>query len=310
MKMYMVMKFFNRKNTCKAVEFIYRFAASSRRGIAYKRHYRNIARILKLYQDDRGIIILSNNFTDSIAEDLIFFLQDKGYMKSTVYGYFGKICTMFRRMSKRGYEVDFSFEEIQTDDEYANTVAISSDEIERIYHLKIKNKERDVVRDRFVCNCLIGMRYSDFSQLTTMNIFDSRIIRKTQKTGESVEVPLHRIVREIINKYNGNFPTYDKSLQNYNKIIKNVCKQAKLTDKVLWERTVGHKVIRKTMKRYELIASHTARRSFATNAYLAEIPVARIMLITGHKTEAAFFRYIRISKKENARILSEHPFFK
>jgi hypothetical protein len=36
----------------------------------------------------------------------------------------------------------------------------------------------------------------------------------------------------------------------------------------------------------------------------------RIMLITGHKTEQAFFRYIRVEKKENAKALSELPFFK
>jgi hypothetical protein len=33
------------------------------------------------------------------------------------------------------------------------------------------------------------------------------------------------------------------------------------------------------------------------------------MLLTGHKTEEAFFKYIRIGKEENARELSEHPFF-
>ena len=36
----------------------------------------------------------------------------------------------------------------------------------------------------------------------------------------------------------------------------------------------------------------------------------RIMLLTGHKTEQAFFKYIRIEKEENAKILAEHIFFK
>lgn len=63
------------------------------------------------------------------------------------------------------------------------------------------------------------------------------------------------------------------------------------------------------MEKWQVISSHTARRSFATNAYLAGIPVFRIMLITGHKTEESFFRYIRIGKAENARELAQHPFF-
>jgi len=77
----------------------------------------------------------------------------------------------------------------------------------------------------------------------------------------------------------------------------------------LYERTIGLKVVRKRMKKYELVSSHTARRSAATNMYLSGIPTARIMLLTGHTTEQSFFRYIRIEKEENANILAESIFF-
>jgi len=43
---------------------------------------------------------------------------------------------------------------------------------------------------------------------------------------------------------------------------------------------------------------------------LAGIPSISIMKITGHKTEAAFLRYIRISQEDNAMKLIEHPYFK
>ena len=58
-----------------------------------------------------------------------------------------------------------------------------------------------------------------------------------------------------------------------------------------------------------MITSHTARRSFATNAYLADIPAISIMKITGHKTEAAFMKYIKISEEENAIQLQTSKFF-
>lgn len=89
----------------------------------------------------------------------------------------------------------------------------------------------------------------------------------------------------------------------------NAMKRAGITDMVYIERTRGGKVERLSVPRYELVSSHTARRSFATNTYLAGIPAARIMLMTAHSTEEAFFRYIRISRSENAKTLSEHPFF-
>ncbi len=305
-------KFFKRDKPriCEAVHFIFEYARKTKYNENYKRSYRCIARHLQGYENERGVKLYSNSFTSDVAEDFVDYLLDKNLMLSTVSGYFDKICFMFRKMGKRDFNVDYSFEDYFIESEDATSVYITMQEIERIYNMKIRTKERDVVRDRLVCNCLTGMRIGDFNALSSENVINDVIFRKTQKTGETIEVPVHPIVRKILNKYNGEFPPYYKSLQNYNKIIKSICKQAGLTDKVRWERTVGKRVVRKTFKRYELISSHTARRSFATNTYLAGILPARIMLITGHKSETSFFRYIRINKKENARVLAEHPFFK
>ena len=65
----------------------------------------------------------------------------------------------------------------------------------------------------------------------------------------------------------------------------------------------------KTYKKYQLIVTHTARRSGATNMYKGGVPSYELMKITGHKTEHNFLKYLRIDKKENAEILSKHPYF-
>lgn len=72
----------------------------------------------------------------------------------------------------------------------------------------------------------------------------------------------------------------------------------------------GSKKRTETFPKYDLITTHTARRSFATNAYLAGVPTIAILKITGHKTEQAFLKYIKVSQEENARFMMEHPFFK
>ena len=98
-------------------------------------------------------------------------------------------------------------------------------------------------------------------------------------------------------------------IQHFDRYIKLICKKVGFDEDVLWERTIGNDVVRKTCKRYELVGSHTARRSFATNAFLSGIPPYRIMLITGHRSEKSFFKYIRITREENALTLSNHKFF-
>lgn len=59
-------------------------------------------------------------------------------------------------------------------------------------------------------------------------------------------------------------------------------------------------------QKWEMLTSHTARRSFATNKYLAGTPTLTIMAITGHKTEKAFLRYIKLTSSEHAKLLKEH----
>jgi integrase len=65
-----------------------------------------------------------------------------------------------------------------------------------------------------------------------------------------------------------------------------------------------------TKEKWELVSSHTARRTGATNMYKAGIPTLAIMKVTGHTSESSFLKYINISKEENARMLAEHPYFK
>jgi integrase len=42
-----------------------------------------------------------------------------------------------------------------------------------------------------------------------------------------------------------------------------------------------------------LLSTHTARRSFATNLFLSGFPAISIMKITGHTTEKSFMKYIK-----------------
>jgi site-specific recombinase XerD len=62
----------------------------------------------------------------------------------------------------------------------------------------------------------------------------------------------------------------------------------------------------KTKQTWELVSSHTARRSFATNLFLSGFPTLSIMQITGHKTEKAFMRYIKVTPEQHAKLLRLH----
>lgn len=94
----------------------------------------------------------------------------------------------------------------------------------------------------------------------------------------------------------------------FNKFVKEVCRIVGFNNDV--EGTLMNPKTRRkesgVFKKWQLISSHTCRRSFATNLYLMNFPTLSIMKITGHTTEASFLKYIKVTPKEHAEKLLAH----
>lgn len=292
------------------IAYMYDFARTSKRSKDYRRSFVNLARKLTKFAELHRVEITTEVLNERVLEEFVDSLRVEGLMKSTIFCLVTRIKTILRRMQADNVHVNRSCFDFCVDNEQGSAIYLTSDEVRQIAALPIKKKKVAIIRDVFVIGCLTGMRYSDYVTLTSSNIIGNTIVRRTKKTGATVVIPIHPLVREIISKLDGEFPCYKCSQSNFNKVIKNICKRAGVAGDVLVERTVGTRVQRKRVKRYALVGSHTARRSFATNLYLSGVSAGRIMLLIGHKTEEAFFRYIRINKEENAKILSEHAFFR
>lgn len=194
-----------------------------------------------------------------------------------------------------------------------HNLEITPELIAEIYPDLAKNKIQpriraySKVRDSFLIGAFTGLRVSDYARLKEMNVTDTIRIQ-TAKTGTKVVIPIHWVVREIIDRgFDFSAKIYDQKINAY---IKEVGKAAGLCDKVMITRNVGGVSVQEVHPKYELITTHTARRSFATNAYKAGIPTISIMKITGHTRETTFLRYIKVSEDENAEMLKNHDFFK
>lgn len=190
---------------------------------------------------------------------------------------------------------------------------ITPELIEEIYPDLPKNKIQPRIRayskarDSFLIGAFTGLRVSDYSRLKEMHITDTIRIQTT-KTGAKVVIPIHWVVREILDKgFDFEAKIYDQKINTY---IKEVGKAAGICEEVMITKNIGGRGVAMIFKKYELITSHTARRSFATNAYKAGVPTIAIMKITGHTRETTFLRYIKVSEDENAEMLKNHDFFK
>lgn len=164
----------------------------------------------------------------------------------------------------------------------------------------------EVVRDLFIIGCLTGLRFSDYSTLSKARFNNGFMFLTQQKTQSRVTIPIHSTVQGILAKYPDGLPKCPPN-QVFNRYLKDLGKKLPQLDtdfeKIL---TRGGVADPTTYKKYQLLQSHTARRSFATNEYLNGTPTITIMAITGHKTEKSFLAYIKADSLQHAMLLAEH----
>lgn len=199
----------------------------------------------------------------------------------------------------------FSLKLFITKTEDIDTVFLSAEELESIAQLELSG-EQDLIRDLFLIGCETGLRFSDFTNLKSSdlrgNILDVRP-KKTRIMGKSnlLMIPVSTPFRRIIEKYNGNIPQYNINyLTRFNHEIREICKQAKIHEKVTITRIVANQELSELKNKWEFISSHTARRTFCTLKFLAGMPIQAIMKFSGHKSERNFLRYLRLDAQLNA----------
>ena len=259
------------------------------------------------------------DITIDFRNDFVKYLKttkhEKGdyYKPNTIARIFKNVKTWMRVAYDKGLTHNNDFKKkafgVQKDD--ADTVYLKEEEITQMYNTDLSGSPRlEKVRDVFVIMCCTGIRYSDYRLLKKENILPSGLIRViTKKTKTPVEIPMHDRIIEIMKKYNGEFPPAPSN-QKFNDYMTEVIKVAKLDRDVVISETRGTMTSNKTMKLSTLVTAHTARRSCATNMFLAGVPTLSIMKITGHKSEKVFLKYIRVTQEENALKLRDHSFYK
>lgn len=236
-------------------------------------------------------------------------IQSVGYSKNTIAGIMAYFQSFMQKTygEKKHNNLIFREKVFSISREEADMEALSEDEIHTLYGMQLTPRQ-ERARDVFVFACWVGLRSIDLKQINFYVLKNNIFEFHTEKTGARVIIPAHPIARDIYEKYQGNMPVFENS-NNLNNYVERLCKVAGFTEKCLVAKTQGGIKRPVYKEKWELISIHSARRSFATNAYKAGVPTVGIMKITGHTTEQSFLKYIRISKKENAALLADHPFF-
>jgi len=278
--------------------------------------YNNTKGLLMAFEIFRGQKITFDCFDYNFYDAFIDFLTNdyvqrrrkvtiKGLKQNSIGKTIKHLRVFLRDRARRKIIAPVDLTDFKILSEDADAIYLTPSEIERIYRTELPaDSSLEYYRDLLVFGCLTGLRFSDFSSIQPEDIKGDMLYKKQQKSDGWVVIPLRPIAFDIlVNKFKGSIP--QTSNPEFNRHIKTVGRFAGVTEMVKFSYKKGNRDIVEKKPKSEWITSHTCRRSFCTNEFLAGTPVELIMKISGHKSLRDFYRYIRITPEEAGNKIKE-----
>ena len=275
-------------------------------GTIYK--FNTLKKHLKEFKPD----VKMSDFKSSFYIHYIEYLLDVVKVRNTSAIKSWKIFQWFLRWAdKKGYlenkeYIDFEPRLKTVKDK--EVVYLTWDELMRVYNLNFPDNKKylERVRDVFCFQCFTSLRYSDVAKLKREDIVDDVMKVVTEKTGDTIRIELNKYSRAILEKYaDKEKPLPVPSNQKMNEWIKEVCFLSGINTPVTSVYYKGSDRIEEVHPKYELIGTHTGRRTFICNALTMGIPASTVMEWTGHSDYKAMKPYIKIADQEKAKAMKK-----
>ena len=232
-----------------------------------------------------------------VEEDII------GLKNSTIEKKLGYLRWFMNWATEQGYNKNLAFRSFKpTLKKTQNKVIyLTKEEIKSIEDLDLSGQylSLDPVRDVFLFCCFSGLRHSDVFNLRRSDVKEGHIEVTTVKTADSLSIELNRRTRDILQKYEKvQFPG-DKALpvltnQAMNRDLKRLCELAGINEEIRKTTYKGNVRKDELHPKWELVGTHTGRRTFIVNALSMGISPMVVMKWTGHSDYKAMKPYIDI----------------
>ena len=264
--------------------------------------YKSLKALLKAYSPDTNM----KQIDDKWMQGLILHMCSEGMTNTTQSNYYRVLKTFLT-----AHDIELTFKpKFRTAEN--EVVYLTAEELHNIYTVELKIDNRDkkysesvmsAVRDIFVVQCLTGLRHSDMSNIYKDNIQEDDggkyIILTTKKTMKRLKIYFNDRATHILEQWDWTLPTY--KLEVMNRWLPEIAKQAGVKGRVEVVRMVGSKRIVEHKQKWEVIKTHTARRTFISLMLEAGESVTTVRSITGHTQLSSFSRYVAVSDGKKAK---------
>lgn len=274
----------------------------------YRKRYRMMLTYILMIEEEWDITLFPQVIGAQFLTKFVRFLFNNQLAPNTIEQLLYNLHAVLKWAAKYGAKVKADIDEMDFRGVGAKPkVALSEDDISRIYWFDIDSlrcrshhkKTLKIVRDHFILSCFIGQRYSDTIRLDQTNFKGSETFKVTQqKTGNEAVLEFNRLypeypehVKSILEKYGYKSP-WTGNISNYNRYLHELMRYIGFDKEIKHEYKFAGKIITRTYKKWELISSHVARRTFITNAVKRNINTQYIKRASGHHSDDSFGKYV------------------
>lgn len=229
-----------------------------------------------------------------------YLISDCKLLNNSIGKHIKILKTFLNYATDKGINQNLAYKKFKVSTEQVDIVYLTEKELLNLNSIELKSDRLKNVRDVFCLACFTGLRFSDLHKIKTENIADGTITLRTEKTKDILTIPLNDYALEIIDRHTTNDKIHLPHIitnQKMNEYLKELGEVAEFDDLVEKHRYSGSKKVTTKTEKYNLITTHTARRTFVTLALEKGFRPEVVMEMTGHKNYATFKRYIKITSK-------------
>jgi integrase len=176
-------------------------------------------------------------------------------------------------------------------------LTLTKTELQAIAELDLSSRPYlDNARALFLMGCYTGLRFSDLVSLRPEHVYGTSIRLTTTKTSDTLFIPLRPEAQKLVQRMMANevHPITNQRLNEYVKELGKLATIDRPTERVRYQG--GKRLHGQAVPKYELLTTHTARRTFVTLALKDGMWDATVRKITGHKNLKSFSRYIEVTE--------------
>jgi integrase len=266
---------------------------------------------LKKFQESKRFKIEFDSIDEAFFNKYVKYQREDLLHRNTTIAKNLKIFKWFMNWAtKKGYNKNLAFRDYAPDlkgtTRSQKIIFLTWEELMALYIKRIPKTYLRQVRDVFCFCCFSGLRYSDVYNLKRSDIKSDTIEITTIKTDDALIIDLNDYSRAILEKYKKIQFKNDKCLpvisnQKMNVYLKELGEFAGINQKETVIYYKGNERIEDTFFKYQLLSTHTGRKTFISNALFFNIPAEVIMAWTGHKDHKVMENYYKIIAPQKRR---------